>query len=115
MVEEILAAISLGHRVLNGVRAFRKEAASLRTETTRAEASAAKMDALDERTSNLEIMAREQAERTAAIERLLKESLVATEAVAHRVGVIFWIAVTGCAAGCLALILAIIALARATH
>lgn len=113
MLEEILAAISLGHRVLNSVRAFQKQAASVRTETARSDASFAKLDALDERTSNLELIAKEQGDTMVAIERLVKESLAATEAIANRVGTIFWIAVAGCTAAVAALVLAIVALARA--
>jgi hypothetical protein len=115
MLQEILAAISLGQRLLKSLAALRKDAASFRSEGSQTGAAFAQLDALHKRTGDLEIISREQDARIGEVESILKDSMLVTEALARRVGTIFWIALTGCATGLVALILSAIALSRALH
>jgi hypothetical protein len=112
MLQEILAAISLGQRLLKGLAALRKDAASFRSARAQTDTASTQLDALHKRTSDLEVIAQEQDARLGEIEGVLKDSMVVSEALARRVGTIFWIALTGCAAGVAALIVSAVALTR---
>jgi len=115
MFEEILTAISLGQRLLRSLAALRKDAKSFRSDAAQSHVGFAQLEALDKRTSDLEMIAREQESRIDEVQTILKDSMVVTEALARRVGTIFWIALSGCVAGLAALILSIIALTRGLH
>lgn len=115
MFEEILTAISLGQRLLRSLAALRKDAKSFRSESAQSHAGLAQLEALDKRTSDLETIAQKQDARIAEVETILRDSMVVTEALARRVGTIFWIALTGCVAGLAALVLSVIALTRGLH
>ena len=115
MFEEILAAISLGQRLLLSLAALRKDAKSVRSDNAPSHARISQLEALDKRTGDLELIAQEQDSRIGELENALKDSLVVTEAIARRVAMVFWIALAGCTAGMLALILSGIALKRTIH
>jgi hypothetical protein len=57
------------------------------------------------RTSELELLAKEQEDCLREIENSVKDALTATKAVAQRVGTIFWMAIAGCTLGVFALFL----------
>ena len=115
MFEEILTAVSLGQRLLRSLAALRKDAKSFRSGAAQSHIGLAQLEALDKRTSDLESIAQEQDLRIGEVETILRDSMVVTEALARRVGTIFWIALTGCVAGLAALILSVITLTRAIH
>jgi hypothetical protein len=66
------------------------------------------MEALNKRTDELELLAKEHDDRLREIENSLKDALTATEAVARRAGTIFWVAVAGCALSVPALVLSLL-------
>jgi hypothetical protein len=115
MFEEILTAISLGQRLLRSLAALRKDAKSFRSEGAQSHAGLARLEALDRRTSDLETIAQEQDARIGEVETILRDSMAVTEALARRVGTLFWLALTGCVAGLAGLILSVIALVRGLH
>jgi hypothetical protein len=108
MFENIWTAIAIGHRVVKTLGALKKDVDSFRSSNTRAGVQFAQMEALDKRTGELELLAKEQDERLLEIENSLKDALIATEAVARRAGTIFWMAVAGCALSVPALVLALL-------
>jgi hypothetical protein len=110
MLEDIWLAISVGHRVLRTLGVLKNDVESFRSRSAQARAHNAQMEALDKRTGDLEMLAREQDDRLEEIEKSLKDALTATEALAQRVGTIYWIAVAGCAVGVPALVVSTIAL-----
>ena len=97
MLEDIWMAISVGRRVIKTIAALKSDVDSFRSRRAKTQEHHAQMEALDKRASDLERLAREQDDRLRQIENSLKDTLIATEAVAERVGTIYWIAVAGCA------------------
>lgn len=111
MLDDILTVISLGRRVLNTVRTLKRDVDSFQPSRPAAEHPRAQLEALDKRTGDLEMLAREQNERLREIEHSLKDALIATEAVAERAGTIYWMAFAACVLSVPALILSVLSLA----
>src|ERR1700685_82529 len=105
MLEDIWMAISVGRRVIKTIAALKGDVDSFRSRSAKTQEHHAQMEAFDRRASDLERLAREQDDRLRQIENSLKDTLIATEAVAERVGTIYWIAVAGCALSVPAIIL----------
>ena len=110
MLDDILTVISLGRRVLNTVRTLKNDVDSFQADKANAQRPHIQLEALDKRTGDLEMLAREQNERLREIEHSLKDALVATEAVAERAGTIYWMAFAACALSVPALILSVLSL-----
>jgi hypothetical protein len=108
MIENIWTAIAIGHRVVKTLGALKKDVDSLRSGNVRARAQFAQMEAVDKRTGELELFAKEQEDRLRRIENSSTDVLTATEAVARRAGTIFWIGVAGCALSLPALVLSLL-------
>jgi hypothetical protein len=105
MIDNILTVFSIGQRVIKTLGALKKDVESFRSPNEQVPAHFAQMEALDKRTAELELLAQEQDDRLREIEKSLKDALTATEALAQRVGKIFWMAMAGCALGVSALVL----------
>jgi predicted RNase H-like nuclease (RuvC/YqgF family) len=110
MIEDIWMAISVGRRVLKTLGALKKDVETFRSSRARGGVHQTQMEALDKRTNDLEMLTREQESRIEDIEKSLEDALTATEALAQRVGTIYWIAVAGCAVSVPALVISVIAL-----
>ena len=110
MIEDIWLAISVGSRVIKTLGALKKDVDSFRAGRAQAGAHHTQMEVLDKRTSDLEILAKEQDGRIEEIENSLKDALTATEALAQRVGTIYWMALVGCAVSVPALVISVMAL-----
>ena len=108
MFENIWTAIAIGHRVVKTLGALKKDVDSFRSGNDQARGQFAQMEALDKRTGELELLAKEQQERLRKIENSLTDVLTATEAVARRAGTIFWIALAGCALSLPALVFSLV-------
>lgn len=111
MLENIWTAIAIGHRVIKTLGALKKDVDSFRSDNVQTHVQFAQMEALDKRTGELEILAKEQDDRLRKIENSLKDVLTATEAVARRTGTIFWMAIAGCALSVPALVLSLLSFA----
>jgi hypothetical protein len=108
MIENIWTAFAIGHRVVKTLGALKKDVESLRSSNAQARAHVAQMEALDKRTGELELFAKEQDDRLGEIENSLADALTATEELARRAGTIFWMAAAGCALGVPALVLSVV-------
>jgi hypothetical protein len=108
MLENIWTVIAIGHRVVKTLGVLKKDVESFQSGNARARAQFAQMEALDKRTGELELLAKEQDNRLREIENSLKDALIATEAVAQRAGTIFWMAVAGCALSVPALVISLL-------
>jgi hypothetical protein len=108
MLENIWTAIAIGHRVVKTLGALKKDVDSFRSGNDRDHVQFAQMEALDKRTGELELLAKEQDDRLGRIENSLNDVLTATEAVARRAGTIFWMALVGCALSVPALVLSLL-------
>jgi hypothetical protein len=112
MLSDILAALSLGRKLIGAVSDLKKDIGSLRAGSALNNTHGERLDALETTLSGLESQTREQNDRVVELERGLRDTLRATEALAERVGAIFWIAVAGCGAGIAAVILSLVATIR---
>ena len=113
MLEEILAAISLGHKVVRTLAGLKKGVDALRSSPAPGFAHPSQVEELSGRTSVLEAAIEEQTARISQLEVGLREASDAAEALAQRVGVIFWISVAGCVFAVAAFILSLFALTHA--
>lgn len=108
----ILTTIALGTRLTRAVISLKKHIDALRSGAPLEYASPSVLDALDRRTVDLELLASQQAARIGALEAGLEDAFAVTNALARRVGTIFWIALMGGAVGLIALALSIVAIAH---
>lgn len=112
MLENFWTVWTIGTGVVRTLSALRKDVESLRSGRAAALGHAAQIEALDQRTRQLEILAGETDDRLEKIETSLKDAADATEALAERAGTIFWMALAGCGLSVPALAVAVVALVR---
>jgi hypothetical protein len=115
MLSDILEVFSLGRKLIGAVSDLRRDIGSLRASEALNNTHGARLDVLEGTLSRLESQDRLQNTRIAELELGLRDTLRATEALAERVGVTFWIAVAGCGAGIAALILSVVGVIRTIH
>jgi hypothetical protein len=115
MLSDILSAISLGQKLIRAVADLKKDVGAVRASGAGSNPHGARFELVESRLNNLESQARDQDLRIAELERGLKDTLRATEALAERVGTIFWIVVAGCGVALVAVILSVEAAIRAIH
>ena len=115
MLSDILAAISLGQKLIRAVADLKKDVRSVRASGAGNNPHATRLDMVEARINNLESHAVEQDPRITELERGLGDTLRATEALAERVGTIFWIAIVGCGLALVAVILSLGAAIRTIH
>jgi len=111
-LDDLFTTIALGARLTRSVIALKKHIDALRSGATAEYVQPPVLDALDRRTAALESLAGRQAERIAALETGIENASAVTNALAQRVGMIFWIALMSGTVGLIALVLAIIAIAH---
>jgi hypothetical protein len=109
MWQEILAAIALGNKVIRTLSDFKKHADSLRSGLSSTEAPSSQFEALNRRTSDLELQIEQLRSCVSDLEDSMKDASAAAEALVQRVRTIFWIALAGCALGFIVLFVSIIA------
>ena len=112
MLSDILAALSLGRRLIGTIADLRRDIQSVRSGDARKNVHTGRLEALESRLDELESQAKEENARGAALEQSLKDMLRATEALAERVSTIFWIASVACALALIGLIASVLALTR---
>jgi cytochrome c biogenesis protein ResB len=113
MLQEIFTAFSLGKKVLKSLADLRRDAESFRSGTANANVHSAQLEALGKRTETLESLAREQRFAIQELEHGVKDASSAAEALANRVGTIFWIALVGIILGVIALTFSILVMTHA--
>jgi hypothetical protein len=111
MLSEILAAISLGRKLIGTIADLRRDIQSVRSGDAKG-VHGGRLEALEGRLGDLESQAKEQEARMSALEQSLRDTLRATEALAERVGTIFWIASVACGLAVIGLIASAVALIR---
>jgi hypothetical protein len=111
--DDILTTIALGGRLARAVVSLKKHIDALRSGATFEYSQPSAIEALDRRTADLELLASRQAARINAVETGLEDASAVTDALAHRVGTIFWIALIGGAVALIALVLSIVAMVHA--
>lgn len=115
MLQEIFTVFSVGKKVLKSVADLKRDAESFRAGSTRAHPHSAELEALGKRTGDLESLAREQRFAIHELEHGVKDASSAAEALADRVGTIFWIALVGLVLGVIALTFSILVITHAIH
>lgn len=110
--DDILTAIAWGGKLSRAVVSLKKHIDALRSGATFEYSQPSAIDALDRRTADLELLASRQAARINALETGLEDASAVTDALAHRVGTIFWIALIGGTVALIALVLSIVAIAQ---
>ena len=119
MIGEILAIISRGltvfsqgHRVIETIADFRPDVPSARPRELRTDFHVERLHLLEVRLDDLESQTKEESAHTAELRRTLTDAVRTTEALAHRMSTVFWIATVGCALGFISLIVSAVALTR---
>jgi hypothetical protein len=115
MLSDILAALSLGRRLIGTIADLRRDIQSVRSGDARKKVRTERLEALESGLGELESQAKEQDARISALEQSLKDTLRATEALAERVSTIFWIACVASGVALIGLIASVIALTRTIH
>jgi hypothetical protein len=111
-LDDLFTTIALGAKLTRSVISLKNHIDALRSGATFEYAPPSVLDALDRRTADLESLASQQAARIAALETSLADASAVTDALAHRVGTIFWIALMGGTFGLIALVLSIVSIAH---
>ena len=111
--DDILTTIALGGRLARAIVSLKKHVDALRSGATFEYSQPSALEALDRRTADLELLASRQAARINALETGLEDASAVTDALAHRVGTIFWIALIGGTVALIALVLSIVVMAHA--
>lgn len=111
-LDDIFTTIALGAKLTRAVVSLKKHIDALRSGTTFEYVQPSVLEALDRRTAELESLASRQAARIAALETSLADASAVTDALAHRMGTVFWLALMSGAIGLIALVLSIIAIAH---
>jgi cytochrome c-type biogenesis protein CcmH/NrfG len=119
MIGEILAIISRGltvfsqgHKVIETITDFRPDLQAARQREVRKDFHAERLYALEVRLEDLESQTKEQDAQTAELRQTLTDAARTTEALAHRLRTVFWIATVGCALAFIGVVLAAVALTR---
>ena len=110
--DDILTAIAWGGKLTRAVVSLKKHIDALRSGATFEYTQPSVLEALDRRTADLELLASRQAARINALETGLEDASAVTDALAHRVGTIFWIALISGTVALIALALSIVAIIR---
>jgi hypothetical protein len=111
-LDDLFTTIALGTKLTRAVLSLKKHIDALGSGVTLEYGQPSVLDALDRRTADLESLAGQQAARISALEGGLEDASAVTDALAHRVGTIFWIALISGAVGLIASVLAIVAIAH---
>jgi hypothetical protein len=112
MLSDILAMISMGQKLLRTLADLRKDTKSLPATVAQPDLHSTRIEAIENRLNDLEILAKEQDNRLTGLENVLRDAIKATEALADRVATIFWIALAGCVLAAIAAILSLLFLTR---
>jgi hypothetical protein len=112
MLENFWTVWTIGTGVVRTLSALRKDVESLRSGRAAALGHAAQLEALDQRTRQLELLAGDTDDRLEKIETSIKDAANATEALAQIAGTIFWMALAGCTLSVPALAVALVVLLR---
>ncbi len=112
--DDIFNAIALGTTLARSVVRFRKHISALRAGPPVEYAQPSALEALDRRVAELESLAGRQAERISALQLGLDDASAVTSELVRRVGAIFWMVSLSATAALVALVIAIVAIAR-TH
>jgi len=110
-LDDLFTTIALGTKLTRAVISLKKHIDTLRSGTTLEYVQPSVLEALDRRTADLELLASRQADRITALETSLEDASGVADALAQRVGSVFWIAVMSGTVGSIALVLSIIAIA----
>ncbi len=112
-LDDLFTTIALGTKLTRAVISLKKHIDSLRSGGTAERVQPSVLEALDRRTADLESLAVRQADRIAALETSLEDASGVADALAERVGTVFWLTLTSGSIGLIALVLSIIAIAHA--
>ena len=112
MFNDILAAISLGRRLVETISDLRRDIERVRGGPLAKDVHVGRFEALESRLDDLATKAGEQHARAIGLEQSLTDVLRTTEALADRVRAIFWLACVACGLGLAGVIFAVVALAR---
>jgi hypothetical protein len=93
-LDDIFKAISLGTSLARRAMELKQQVDSLRTAPAIDYTRTADVGALDQRIADLELVARNQAARIAALESSIETASTLTESLARRLSAIFWIALS---------------------
>lgn len=112
-LDDLFTTIALGTKLTRAVISLKKHIDSLRSGGTAERVQPSVLEALDRRTADLESLAGRQADRIAALETSLEDASGVADALAERVGTVFWLTLMSGSIGLIALVLSIIAIAHA--
>ena len=113
-LDDLFTTIALGTTLTRAVISLKKHISALRSGSGAAieYLPPSALEALDRRTASLESLARQQSTRINDLESGLEDASAVTDALAHRVSTIFWIALMSGAVGLIALVVSIVAIAH---
>ena len=111
-LDDLFTTIALGTRLTRAVISLKKHIDTLRSGTTLEYVQPSVLEALDRRTADLESLAIRQADRITALEAGLEDASGVADALAERVGTVFWLTLMSGSIGLIALVLSIIAIAH---
>jgi len=109
-LDDLFTTIALGTRLTRAVISLKKHIDTLRSGTTLEYVQPSVLEALDRRTADLESLAIRQADRITALEAGLEDASGVADALAERVGTVFWLTLMSGSIGLIALVLSIIAI-----
>jgi hypothetical protein len=111
-LDDLFTTIALGTTLTRAVISLKKHISALRSGAAIEYLPPSALEALDRRTASLESLARRQSTRINDLESGLEDASAVTDALAHRVSTIFWIALMSGAVGLIALVVSIVAIAH---
>ena len=111
MVSDILNFISLGRNLIHTINEVRGATASRSADSAQAAASG-RIESLESKIADMESRSNQHHFRVVEVEQNLGKTLRATEALAHRVAAIFWMAAIACGFALAGVIVSVIALTR---
>ena len=111
-LDDLFSTIALGAKLTRSVISLKKHIDALRSGAKVEYLQPSVLDALDRRTADLELLAARQADRITALETGLEDASGVADALAQRVGTVFWIALMSGTVALIALVLSIIAIAH---
>lgn len=111
-LDDLFTTIALGTKLTRAVISLKKHIDSLRSGGTAERVQPSVLEALDRRTADLESLAVRQADRITALETSLEDASGVADALAERVGTVFWLTLMSGSIGLIALVLSIIAIAH---
>ncbi|HXX44916.1 MAG TPA: hypothetical protein VEJ38_09320 [Candidatus Acidoferrales bacterium] len=111
-LDDVFSTIALGTKLTRAVISLKKHIDALRSGTAREYVQPSVLEALDRRTAELELLASRQTDRIAALEASLEDASAVADALAERMGTVFWLTLMSGSIGLIAIVLSIIAIAH---